>query len=198
MRSRHLDLDKACTRWSRGRGQRCGPSLSSPKGIEYKAARYGLAICSSRERRRCRGWAGWAHSGRCAAQGACPGSVSISRLLFAVYRELSWILRCWSTSRLLLAARTGADCTQGCARKGARLAAGSRRCLVPGSPETRPSRITSHHRSVAFALVDAWHTVAWQAWPEECGQPIRRNRRRLRFLLEPFSTYLETGKALGA
>lgn len=145
MRSRHLDLDKACTRWSRG--QRCGPSLSS-KGIEYKAARYGLAICSSRERRRCRGRAGWAHSGTCAAQGARPGSVSISRLfmLFAVHRQLSWTLRCWSTSRLLLAARTRADCTQGCARKGARLAAGSRRCLRPGSPEMRPSRITSPER----------------------------------------------------
>lgn len=187
MRSRHLDLDKACTRWSRGRGQRCGPSLCSPaKGIEYMATRYAMAICSSRKhrRRRCRGWAGWAHSGRLAAQGARHGTVSMCCrlfLLFAVTR---------SPNAVDPAVLEPVEAAAGSSHKGrfhARLAAAD-------SPSARHSQVPrreaiAYHITGAL-LVDAWH-MAWHGMarvrPTTGDQPIPRNRRRLRFLACPSS-----------
>lgn len=188
MRSRHLDLDKACTRWSRGRGQRCGPSLSSPaKGIEYMATRYAMAICSSRKhrRRRCRGWAGWAHSGRLAAQGARHGAVSMCCqpfLLFAVTPNLNAV-------DPAVLEQVGA--AAGSSHKGrlhARLCAEGQKagCLpFPGSPERghRPSRITSPERCLLTHGI--WHGMA-RVRPTTGDQPIPRNRRSLRFLAVPF------------
>lgn len=139
-----------------------------------------MAICSSRKhrRRRCRGWAGWAHSGRLAAQGARHGTVSMCCrpfLLFAVTP---------SPNAVDPAVLEQVEAAAGSSHKGrfhARLCAegqkaGCRRlslCLpFPGSPERghRPSRITSPERCLLMHGI--WHGMAWP----ECGQPPATNQ----------------------
>lgn len=138
-----------------------------------------MAICSSRKhrRRRCRGWAGWAHSGRLAAQGARHGTVSMCCrpfLLFAVTP---------SPNAVDPAVLEQVEAAAGSSHKGrfhARLCAegqkaGCRRlslCLpFPGSPERghRPSRITSPERCLLMHGI--WHGMAWH------GQSAANHRR---------------------